>query len=73
MEGGGCLNLIIYWTRKKKKKKKYRTKIGFVIEIECERESTLFSIYDLLNSFTSISPILLFGQMGHFINSVGWV
>jgi hypothetical protein len=36
----------------KKKKKK-----GFVIEIECERESTLFSIYDLLNSFTSISPI----------------
>jgi len=53
MEGGGCLNLIIYWT----KKKKYRTKLGFVIEIECERESTLFSIYDLLNSFTSISPI----------------
>jgi hypothetical protein len=52
MEGGGCLNLIIYWTRKK-----YRTKLGFLIEIECERESTLFSIYDLLNSFTSISPI----------------
>jgi len=50
MEGGGCLNLIIYWTKKKKK-------LGFVIEIECERESTLFSIYDLLNSFTSISPI----------------
>jgi len=56
MEGGGCLNLIIYWT-KKKKKKKYIKKLGFVIEIECERESTLFSIYDLLNSFTSISPI----------------
>jgi hypothetical protein len=39
--------------QKKKKKKKYITKLGF----ECERESTLFSIYDLLNSFTSISPI----------------